>query len=321
MLDHLAIARGYGLAIALFGWALLASLDFAASGGRNSLLAAGVLSGLSIATNLTILWPVCGLWLMLGVFEWRNRRVGLEALVNGGIGPGAVLCALIIALPFSWMDPKQHYYFGASSLGNTLDRILITHFDRDWWGTPGMIIAVSFTLLAAAAIAGGLILGYRRRNLPALLCSGTLAASMLAVVAAHVLVQVPYPIDRTSLWIVFMIEVCVTAAVAQLPDRPWMRHSVTVILLIFTATQVAQYNPHYSFEWRMTANLAELLSRMHDAEASRGRKFQVNGNWDYAFPVNYYRERWKLANMAEFVGGGPKRGADYYIFTEASASS
>lgn len=313
MLDHLAIARGYGLAIALLGWALLSALEFMDTGSSAALLLAGLLSGLSVAANLTTLWPVAGLWLMLAVHQWRVRREDFSGIVNGGIGPGAVLCALVVMLPMSSASPHDHFYFGALTLRSTLDRILVTHFDRDWWGTPGMLLAVSFTLLAAATIIGGLVLGYRRGNWPALLSIGTLATGMLAIVAAHVLIKVPYPLDRTSLWIVFLIQVCIVTALAQLPDRGWTRFAAIACLLAFAATQLAQYDPRSGFEWRLTGHLARIMGQIRDREATRTRKYKVTGNWEYAYPVDYYRERWKLSNMADFMGGGPKAGADYYI--------
>lgn len=287
ILDHLSLARGYGVALALFAWAFLAAMD-------RRLFAAGILSGLAVAANLTFLIPVCALAVVITLTGPRHRT-----LLTEYAGPAFVTGALLLMLPLSHVDPARHFYYGAYSLGETARHLVEGSFGR--WSAAGAVIAVAAIALSAAA-------GSSTASL-------TFSISLVAVVAGHVLLNVRYPLGRTGLWGVFLITAAALSGIAALKRRSrWWGFAGTALCAAAAALSLAHYTPKSTGEWAFNKSTKRFMTIIRDREHGRNRPFLVSGHEEYKFPADYYRVRFNLSNMKEFPFGDPRSGADYFLF-------
>jgi hypothetical protein len=291
VLDHLALARGYGVALALFAWAVWFALE-------DRLFAAGVLSGLSVASNLTFLVPALALAVAVFAFTRRRRAMLLEY-----VAPGSLICAFIIVLPVLHATPG-HFYFGTPDFSRMFTSLVDASLDRRYWGAPVRLLGVVLGLVALAVAAGAL----GRKCREARLLSLTLFLSLAATVAIHVVLNTPYPFFRTGLWLIFLMTAAALAA-----GREWPRAAMG-IALVTGALYLTQYDPHFVQEWRGTAAVKRYMKAIRDREAGSGRTVLVSGGADFKFPTDYYRIRLRMESMQEMPFESPVGGADYYLF-------
>lgn len=298
ILDHLALARGYGVALALFAWALMAAFD-------DRLLPAGILSGLSVAANLTFLIPACALAAAAFVFTSRRRSMLSEFL-----GPAAIVFALVAGLPL--LNAKaEHFYYGAPSLLRTFTSLAEASLDRRFWGWGLATFGAVAGLLALALSAAGLVRGGREARFT----SSTLALALAAAVGLHVAFGTPYPFFRTGIWVLFLITVaglaggCVVAG-----SYPRTGAAAAVLALVTGCAYLTQYDPRFAIEWRSAAAVKRFMQYIRGREAAAGRSFSVSGSLEYKFPCDYYRVRFGMDRMAGLGFEEPRPQADYYIF-------
>lgn len=319
LLDHLTIARGYGLAAAFFGWALYASIRFVETGGRNFLTAAGVLSALTVASNLTFMIAVCGVALATVGLRLRRGYAAVDWL-NDYAGPAVVIGALIVMLPLTHLDPGEHYYFGASKLADSARSLALATFDRRWNGSLVPVAAYGVTGAALIALAAGVWRALRDRPsnaVPALICGIALAAGLAVAIVAHYVTRTPYPMERTGLWIYVLLSVGALSGCAALMSQfASVRPVISAGLFMLGAAYAWQYDTRYVLEWREMANVKQFMSEIGKRESGRNRKFTVSGDFAYVYPADYYRIRWKMANMAPMKAGGATPGADYYLLQD-----
>ena len=326
LLDHLTLARGYGLAAALFGWAVYCSVRFVESRSRNFLTAAGVFSALCVSSNLTFLFPICAVALLVCRASFssdgasapflRRASARLPTLINDYLGPAVILGGLILILPLTHIDPRDHYYFGAASWGDIIASLIKTAFDRRW--TPPLATIFGYlTLLALSmlAAAGAWFARPSRQNIAATrIASFALILALAATALAHVALNMRLPLDRTALWLITLLTIAAVAGCAALvKGYPQSTPALTSVFVLLAAAYLIQYDTHYVLEWRYTKATKHFMSLISAREAGRGRSYTISGDPEYKFPADYYRIRWKLANMAEMKFGGPIPTADYYL--------
>jgi hypothetical protein len=291
VLDHLALARGYGVALALFAWAVWCALN-------DRLWGAGVLSGLTVAANLTFLIPVCALAVVVFVFTSRRR-----AMIFEYVAPGVLTCALIVLLPLLHVK-QEHFYFGASGLAQMLVSIMEVSLDRRSWGTPVLIAGLALGLSALVAAASAL----RSKNRPARMLSLTLFLSLLLTIAVHLVWRTPYPYLRTTIWLIFLVTAAALPAVREWPK------AVIGVALVTGVLYLTQYDPRYVQEWRFTASVKRYMQIIRQREAASQRSFLVSGAFEFRYPLEYYRIRMRLHAMREVPFDSPADNADYYLF-------
>ena len=300
ILDHLALARGYGVALALFAWSLYFSLCFVESGSRRALTASGVLSGLAIAANLTFAPVVTGLAAATVIL---SRRTGRKPdWINDYAGPGAVIAALVLVLPLAHMDVKEHFYFGASTIRGALADTAGSIFDRPWGHAAAAVVTIGGALLVGAGLIS------ERRNLAARMCGIGLLIALAVTLVIPWAFGTPYPMGRTILGLIFFFMLTAMTCAGSVGSRAAM-------LLCATATlvQLSELDPRYFSEWRFTARTKQWFETISARERSAAREFRVTGNWEYAFPAKYYRTRLRLTHMQLSDGPTAVTGADYYL--------
>jgi MFS family permease len=272
VLDLLVAARGYGLALGLYAWALHCAVSYAVRGWQDKWLTrAGVLAGLSIAANLTFVTPVVALGATL---LWMRR--GWRVL-DWYFGPAFAISTAIVMIPLL-QSKREDFYFGEPSLLHTFGRmytaVLKTEhsvFDRIGWAFA------PYAAFAVAALFGWLAIAALRlhwngdhthfRQAPFAIVGGTLA--LCGVIAAVLgLFGVPYPSGRTGLYLILLMTF--GAVLLFQHSRAGLVAGVAVC-----AVYVTQLENRYFVDWRYDAGTRELIRRMDEDRHKRGMEGDV----------------------------------------------
>ena len=298
ILDLLPLARGYGLALGLFTLGLSWSVDEA---GSRSPRAAGLMLGLAVAANLTLLIPVAGL---LAGLIWLDRR--------DAIGPAltaALTAAALLAAPM-WNAAREHFYFGTDSPVTSLASLMGASLTHDWSerGGPvmgGVIVAV---LVLAATVAAGFVLRGTGRAL--FLLASTISAGALLLAAGHHLTGLPYPYGRTGLYWILLIGAGLVSLAARFRIVAWMGALITVAAVRFYA---AEWSTEFTTDWQYDAGTRAIAERIAARTRPEGRLVRVGASAPLAFALNYYRITRGWTWMAEVAQDDVRRGEyDYY---------
>ena len=104
VLDFMVAARGYGLALALFTYALLQvayyQMPASVPASRWSLAKAGLAIGLSIAANNVLLLPSMGLTAALALLLWRRNRAMDGSRRSGLLVPAVTFIGSLLAVAY-----------------------------------------------------------------------------------------------------------------------------------------------------------------------------------------------------------------------------
>jgi hypothetical protein len=288
ILDAMSEARGYGMALACWMWAL----ELVASGG--SMAMAGVLLGLSASGSLAFLAPAAALML---VARGRRKWEYMPQL--------AILTAfMLLILPLNHAE-KDILSQGATSLRQTLNDLTagLLGFEN---GVVQAAVRTGMGLLTAVGVVGLL-----RRKTPMLmyLVGGSLAVSLGLVWVAHWRVGSAFPEDG-AIYLVPMVTLLVASLVQQ-----WRRESVEIgfvaVAVLLMVHWVEHARPAYMGEGELAGgrNVAKALR----ADAmQRGVKVGVSPE---AEPImRYYRWRYRQANWGDIQ---PVRDGSfhYYVLT------
>jgi hypothetical protein len=332
ILDFMVAARGYGLAVALFLWAVYYSVRWLNEGEAGLLLRAGVAAGLSIAANLTLLVPAAGLGATLLILAARGR---FWMVIDRYGGPSVVIAFVFLVLPLARSAP-DNFYLGTNTLSESLDSLWDASFRYHEWRSPlpeceacafggrYVLLPVLFTAL----MIGGLMLAVTRHRTNRqdlnsdllVLCTLTLGLSLAAVVLANRLLHVPFPFARSGLYMIPLFILCVlTAAGLLLRSRYRLAGQAAAAVVAISATLfIAQWNTRYFSIWRFDASTNKLSAVI--AADRKGRElepFIVASSSVYGETLKYYRRRRRLHAMAQDIitANLEKAQADYFVLT------
>jgi hypothetical protein len=338
VLDFFVASRGYGLALAMLLWSFYAVSRYWMCGRDPKWLSrSGVLAGLSIASNLTMLVPVTALGAVLIVLAFRDRRVELWRVIDRYAGPALVTAFVFVVIPLL-RATRENFYYGA----RTLDEAVLFLVGPAAWNIPeqwpGSMLRANFPFLLYVVMPGLVLLitagflavavrFFRAREplpyrlIPFLLFAG---AQVFSVVLVLVLGQfgVAYPQGRTGIYFVLLLTFPLVLGGRLLVDTPLPRLSRLPygagILLV--ALYMTQFNGRYFAEWRYDAGTGKLLRQMQENVYFHFRKDRppVLAISSILKPtVEYYRIRrrmdWFTGPVTEKLESTP---ADYYILTE-----
>jgi hypothetical protein len=310
ILDHLSIARGYGMALAFFAWAFYDVLRWRMARSETRRLArAGALLGLAIAANLTLAVPSAALAVMVAVLEARQARKWPWMVIERIGTPAVVIAFAIVILPLSHAKAAD-FYFGAPVLAsslNTLAHPSLAHFSDL---RPEWLKYVEWTVLPAVfvALVAGAAAMLRRgaenaASFAAELSVGGLVMSLAALIAAHHIAGVLYPWGRTGIYLIwFFLAGC--AAVWAGGAR--MFEVVCVALAVMFAAQI---DASYYSEFREDADMRAVMRRVAALEGSRG----LAGSLELATVVDFYRARCGLQRVSALQPVSETQDAAIYI--------
>lgn len=349
ILDYLSVARGYGLALGFFfaGLALLCSPDEPAAVNRAQSWG-GLCLGLSIASNLSFLVPCVALGAVVTAFGLRSggtpgagRRLvqALKRLWTPLLAP----LLLLVAVPLSHAH-KDNFRYGADSLRETavsvVQRSFFHQYDvwrgetipagarRAWeamadWALPGVL-----AITLAAAVFGGLRLirtmgsdpppGAADRFLP--FAGATIGLSLGALVLAHRLAGVLYPIDRTAIYLVALVSVAFVSVIDRIqlgvPGRIVFIPLLSAVAVVSLIAFARGFTTEYYYEWRFDAGTKRVFALMAQRQQRHsGPPVRVGADWRLVLSLDFYRRMHDAGWMAPFDDRPTEDGGfEYYVF-------
>ncbi|HLJ46887.1 MAG TPA: glycosyltransferase family 39 protein [Bryobacteraceae bacterium] len=325
LLDHMSLARGYGIALALFTWSLYYGLRFFREHRTRDLLIAGVTLGLCVAANLTFAIPGVGLALTVLLMLRRQNRPVRPAIryCLAGILPAA----LLLAVPLSSVAREQFYFGNQDLRGCIMDlcdisllytgKAPITPDDTVPYHTK--IRAASFWLFPAmlGVIALLWLWSLRTRAPIGLLqfAAGSLVTAVLFLVLGHQFFHLLYPYDRTGLYLIFLFPLAVVAAIDLVWDWDVAIKAIAIPAALAMGLVVIAYGLELHsgpfVEWPFADDVKGHLATIRSHVS--GKPVRLGGSSVFQYMVNFYRDanRW---TWLERMGQNPRQpGFDYYL--------
>ncbi len=307
LLDFSIAARGYSLSLAFFVWGLYFCME-------RRYLIAGVLLGLSIASNLAIVFPVLALIATIALLDRQ-----LKPLLN--LVLPALLLATLIAGPSLRRAHKDDFYTGYPTLRTAVASLASTSLharadrdgilgDRHTAERIGVIALPIFLLLTGSA---AFFTKDRRQLIPLL----TLAITLIGLVLARWLFDVSYPSDRTCLYFVILAAAAwaVTGDVfkSQSLQAFWLLPAILILIQFSTQLQM-QY---FEF-WRVETDdqfIAGLIQ--HAAIGKPENSLTVGASWMHQPSLEFYRRYLHITALkpVERFDPIPLTGFDFYVLS------
>jgi hypothetical protein len=345
VLDFLSAARGYGLASALFLWALYQVLLY--TGGdqdASRIYKAGLGLGLSVAANLTLLAPGTALAVMVLLILGRERRVS-EA-IDSFVVPGIVTSFVTVILPLSKAH-RTDFYAGMSSLGQSLWSLVLFSLyhhpmdgrlsailpPRNFWLAFFASVLVPAVLLAAGVACLVILYRWMRHGDIAafdgpsrclLVGGGSLLLAVLLLVALHAVFKTPYPGGRTGLYLIPLFTLVGLALPASLAYRRGAFLVGGGPLWVVGLACLGHYLVHFQVthygEWRCdaaTKKIVQLLRNRHGQRPTANASAGVS--WVLEPGLNFYRRLYGLGWLEPLIREIPDADHDYYVLLDVDA--
>jgi hypothetical protein len=327
--------------MAFFFLALWEMVEWLREPQAKRLIRAGIALGLSVGANLVLAPPSAGLVAAFLVIVWNQRRsfepvvtvtkkgtkketpnpfpsLG-QALVQFVL-PFAGVAGLIVLSPLS-NSSGQQFYVGAASLRAGAESIVRDSLPL----APGWLVAGLALVVLPALIVVGAVLAWRavshwkastmiERSI--LLSGGAMAVAFVAVLAAHLLFDVPYPEGRTGIYWIPLMTLS-GLALAKLWERATMILGVPLAACI--GLYVAQFRISYYADWPYDRDDRAIANLIRERKPNVGRKAVIGGSWQLEPSMNFYRVSDHLYWMAEVERATPKPGADFYVLLAQDA--
>jgi hypothetical protein len=350
VLDYLSAARGYGMALGLFLGALYCVVTALEQSnweaGAKQLGLASFLLGLSIAANLTFLFPSVALagvltaaWMADSEDHSGLSQKLVRALETCWL-PMIVTAFILLVIPLSRAH-RDDFNYGADSMfeasASVVQPSLLHRRDLMAFGPlrhamvqAGDFISRWMVALVLAALGGWLarilalwlrsrrIRSLGRLDRVSLVITGTLLVSLAGVIAGHLIGGLRYPAGRTAIYLVpLLVLAWLTWAArcfesAQLP----LTKGILVCLpaMAAVAAFLAGFTTEYYYEWRSDAGNKPIFQILKQQGPGGKRPARLGVNWNLWPGANYYRKRYGL-NWMEPVTTAPMSdgGFDFYI--------
>jgi hypothetical protein len=337
VLDFLVAARGYSLALGFWSWALatvLPALEAPETGTQRQLMESGVALALSVTANLVFLVPA-GL-LAAFVVGWRvlKRKRPPEPVVvpKGKKKKVAIKDAPVTDRPSVWryfvvpiacvallfflgapldLVTSGAFYVGVSTISESLRNLAASSLQH---GGPLMGARVESILSAGVAfglapliVLAALAIGLRERAVLLLIVASSAIGSAVILVILHVAAALPYPVDRTGIYLLVLVALALAGLMACGLRAARFGASVTGVLLIVLF--VMQFNVRKFLVWEYDADTKELAARI--AQLSKDKppgSVKLTASWQLDPSLNFYREtnHWdwlQRINRAPIVAG------------------
>jgi hypothetical protein len=307
ILDHFALARGYGLALALFAWAIVFLLRALDRGDARDVARGACLLSFSLAANLSGVFPA-GALITVFALVWISRR-GAQAsiLIDRLLLPAAVPVFLIAIIPVVRAE-RDMSYFGERTLADSLASLA---------GMPNAAYGAAALALLLACV-WFFTRGTDSRVHDALTLAagaGVLAFATFAI--AHRIAGFPYPSTRYGLLLIWLALVAILAGWRCLPAQVQLAPAATLaVLAIFF---ISQFKIAYYREFPDDLELKQAVRFLRSAHDSQIQRARVAVSWEYESGLNYYRRAWRLRWMDPVDRQPPAPGYDYYVLRAADA--
>lgn len=205
VLDFLSCARGYGLAVAALLWAIHECVRQRA-GAPSRPVWLGVWCSVAVCANLTLAVPVAALFTVQAAHYLAKGKALRPLLMAAAIT--ALISVMILAPPLRHASMST-FYAGTETVGEAF-RSLIVHSIPEA-GRPDRLWVAAALLILATVMAIG------RPHAPQALPVQILLLCLAGLYAAHRLVGLPLPLNRTGLYLIPLFTLAVAGAVEMLP--------------------------------------------------------------------------------------------------------
>ena len=319
ILDFSVAARGYGLSLALLVWAIAFSV-------RRRDAWAGVLLGLSLAANFNIAFPAFGL--IACPFVLGSGR--LVDRLRGSLTAAATSAAVFVAICYPVLIEARRDQFaaGESNLAAAAYDLVFT-FIRAVPGHAGLFgagdgtRAVEYYVLPTVMlfVMGVSVLAFRSRNdsgpnsRRALLPALALFLALLAIVCAHFVARMNYPIDRLGLPLFVLFGLAWAIAASQVPNLG-VRAVNTVLALLLIAQFLTQLHSSYFALWIFDAPIKPMAQRLReDVRDAPPGSLSLTGEWFHTPALQYYQYVYRLTALKPIERSDITllHGFDYYV--------
>ena len=294
LLDFSVAARGYGMSLAFLAWAISASMN-----ERPSL--AALLLGFAVSANFTAAFAAVGLiaaTFLLSEGSWKRRLGSMVGMSLLAALPVLATCAGILPLLSG-----ERFYAGYPALSDSVLNLIGTSIymarRAGLFGTFAAAQFIEFGFLHAVGLflAISALLAWRRGARQDLIPVLTLALAGIAVLVAHYLKGMYYPVDRTGLWLVLLFSLAWALAAGNMKNR--LPLAVNLALAAAFAIQFAtQFETDYFAVWRYDRSMKEIAHRMENE--IRGKppgSISIGANWIHQPSLEYYRVHDKVAAL------------------------
>jgi uncharacterized membrane protein len=343
LLDYLSAARGYGLALALWIWALYLLLRSAHAPPPRNLALAGALMGLSVTANLVYVVPCTALavsfLLILTAADWRS--FGALSAFKQMTWRAAIqfLPAACIAVPILWVPlqaaGREHFFYGAPTSKEAIYtlaegslfhdptflnvNVAIDHFFHKapyWFVLAGLLILLATTAFDVLAW-----LRARTRSEPALgrnLIAGTLIGSVVLLVVLRKGFGVFYHTGRTGLYFAPLLSLACLCVLARVDGSNVFRRVLVAIgvfpLLVLLVQFSLQFNTSYYVDVRFDAGTKRIVERLNQMRLSRSeQRLRVGVTPFFLNSFNFYRQAYRHEWLEPAGFDGSTCFFDYYV--------
>jgi hypothetical protein len=303
VIDALSEARGYGMALACWMWALELILESLESFSAQKLNLSAVCLGLSVVASFAFAAPVCAL--LVVYLLWS--RCHTFALI-------AFLTAFVLLV-----IPLNHAEWHTLAVGATSLRQTINELTELSLGTSLKVFGAIARVVLAVLALGGFVAAIRhwRRQDAALLAftSATLVLTLVFLLAAHICLHIPFP-QGGAIYLIPLIVLPVTAAILKGKNK-----TVQIAFLSFSAVLLARYLSEFPIgtytAGKQFSGGRILAKTLREKLGSGSARIGVSPD---AEPImNYYRTRYRQGNW-QLSERQPLTGSyDYYVLTPADA--
>jgi len=302
VLDFLVAARGYGLALGflLIALAMLARALDRSDEARHAwwIAAASTALGLSVSANLAFAFPAAAVVCATAAIALCFRPDRMALLVI----PGTVVAGAILTMPLSHARP-EHFFYGATTLGEGLTSLVTVSLRYNETGLPGMtsaasdivIAAVGYVTVATVALWLGISLERSLRamrypdsfdSLPAfagVLTAATLLTPLLAVVA-HFGRGIPYPQERTALYLIPLCTLALLGTVRGTRRTLILRAAAAIVVALYAV----QLDGTHFRTWRFDASSRALSVLARTARQRDHCPGSLAASWVYEPSLRFY---------------------------------
>ncbi|MCX6630254.1 MAG: glycosyltransferase family 39 protein [Candidatus Solibacter sp.] len=285
IVDALSEARGHGMALACWMWALELILESVQSFSEEKLNLAAMCLGLSVAASLAFAAPACAL---LAVFLVWSK---------GEAAPGRTLVLIAFLTAFVLLAlPLNHAQWGTLGIGATSLRQTINEINALSLGTSLKVIAamarVALALVAVLGMAAAVRLWRRQDGALVALAGATLALTLVLLMAAHRWLHTPFPQDG-AIYLIPLTVLTVTATIFKSRNKT-AQLAFLAVSAIFLARYLAEF-PFGAYAAGRQFSGARTLAKTLRTKAGRDN-VRIGASLAAEPIINYYRLRYGQGN-------------------------
>jgi hypothetical protein len=357
ILDFMVAARGYGMALGLWMWALAILLAYVrkpGAGATRELLQAGVALSLSIMANLVFVVPALALtavaWAMLKAArptsppELESPQVSkkqkkkkrkrpalseheraLQAFWRWMVIPALAGCAaFFLVAPLAKAAPGD-FYAGAGTLAESLRSLYgvsLAHGGplRQAALSPVLRDTVTFGL-APLILLGGLAVGVLRRNIMLVLACWTAVACGVLLLLLHVAVNLRYPLDRTGIYFMPLVGLALAGLIEEINGDALAKGSgalAVAISILLIVQFLLEFDTRKFAVWEYDADTHTILAELAKVVPDkRTGSVRIANSWQLEPSLNFYARKDNLDWLQAITRAPVGPGADYYVLMNA----